>query len=401
MMQHNNHDAHSQSTTLPPRRRQGWKRKLAALGFGLVVAFLTGEIALRIGGYSPEFVNALATFHTYDSELGFIGRAGFEGNFHTPEFEIKLRYSDEGFREIGAANPGARRTLYVLGDSFAWGWGVEDRATLCDRIAKDHPGWNVRNYALPGYGTLQQQRVFERFVRPNLSDRDAVLIVHYGNDFDDSLGKHLTNVPRAVVSREGEIEVLPPPPDSWTKELKNRIKQHSYLCNFVAYTTDFLKYSSRQQRFLDRQQQEAVPAEVVAPLDPGDPRRIVMREYLSRIKTACDQQRVPLLMARIPFREEYGEARPVEAEKNEPFAAYRPSLHAIAAELEIPLHDLHDSFQQWKSHNEGRLTFPVDLHWNATGHELAADSMRGFLSAHLPQPLRPAVESASKPVTRQ
>ena len=123
-------------TYTPSVRRRSWKRKLAAIAFGLSISFLLGEVALRIGGYSPEYVNALATFHTYDAELGFIGRRGFEGVFHTPEFDIDVRYTEEGFRQIGESNSNVDHTLYVLGDSFAGGWGVEESATLVVEISK-------------------------------------------------------------------------------------------------------------------------------------------------------------------------------------------------------------------------------------------------------------------------
>ena len=387
----------------PAVRKRSWKRKLAAIAFGLSISFLLGEVALRIGGYSPEYVNALATFHTYDSELGFIGRRGFEGIFHTPEFDIDVRYTEEGFRKIGEPKSNADRTLFVLGDSFAWGWGVEETATLAGQISKQFPNWNLKNYALPGYGTLQQQLVFERFIRKQLRDQDALLILHYGNDFDDSLGKHLTNVPRASVTESGTIDVVPPPTSSWSKELKNKLKQSSYLFNFAAYTTDFLKYSSRQKKFLDEKKQTSLPiaeSEETAPLDPDDPRMIVMHEYLSKIKSACDERRIPVLMVRVPFREEFGEARAIEAEKNEPFAAYRPSVHSITTELKIPLIDLHDSFKDWKSNHDGRLTFPIDLHWNEIGHDLAATSVEQFLETHLEPDTRVADEKRLNTVSR-
>lgn len=367
-------------------RQPNWKKKLAAALFGLSIGLLIGEIGFRVIGYSPAYVNLLSASHEYDPELGFIGRKNFVGQFHNPEFSFKLEYTADGFRKIDSSPADASKNLYLLGDSFAWGWGVKNGNTIGDLISQEYKDCAVKNFALPGYGTLQQYLVFERFIRPNLKSSDAVIIFHYGNDFDDNLGKNLGNVPSAVCTATGNIEIVSPPQPDWTKELKNYIKKKSYLCNFIAYTVDYLKYSSRMKQALKEREEmaaESVNSSESEALAETDARVKIMRTYLSKIKAACDAENVPLLMVRIPFRDEYQEGSAAEAVEHAASQGYRPTIAQITGDLGIPCFDLHHSFKDRKSDDTERLTFQKDFHWNNHGHQLAFTSIRSFLSDHI------------------
>ncbi|MEZ5973291.1 MAG: hypothetical protein R3E96_00160 [Planctomycetota bacterium] len=50
------------------------------------------------------------------------------GRIRCPEFECMVRINAEGFRdpERNASAASGRKRVAVLGDSIAWGWGVQD-----------------------------------------------------------------------------------------------------------------------------------------------------------------------------------------------------------------------------------------------------------------------------------
>ena len=63
------------ATHATPRRR--WLLRLAAVGAGLLLAVLLGEIALRVVGYDRSYFNPLHSFHEPDPVIGHRGRPGF------------------------------------------------------------------------------------------------------------------------------------------------------------------------------------------------------------------------------------------------------------------------------------------------------------------------------------
>jgi hypothetical protein len=210
-----------------------------ALSFGVMVSFVCGELIFRVIGYSPEFVNPSGSFHQHDPELGFIGKPKFSGIFHTTDFNIPVSYNQHGFRHTHKQNSSTERTLYILGDSYGWGWGVKPGKSISDYIATEFPNWNVINYSLPGYGTLQQKMVFDRFVQANLKNDDAVMILHFGNDFDDNVRKTADNAPHAYLSETGEVNISLPPPERWSSGLKQKLKDTSYFYNYLAYVINY------------------------------------------------------------------------------------------------------------------------------------------------------------------
>jgi hypothetical protein len=114
-----------------------------------------------------------------------------------------------------------------------------------------------------------------------------------------------------------------------------------------------------------------------------DPRITVMEYLLSEIQSECRNKEVPLLMVRVPYRNEFGESPPHQLTNLELRSSYRPTIRSITERLDIPFHDLSSPFVKWKQANESRLTFEYDAHWNEAGHKLAFERSRDFLNSHL------------------
>src|SRR4030095_15390962 len=81
-------------------KRVGFLKNLALLIFSTVIAFLLGEIALRLMGWSPLYVSPERdNFWKYDSLLGWAHQPGQEGIFETPQGRTFVRINQKGLRD--------------------------------------------------------------------------------------------------------------------------------------------------------------------------------------------------------------------------------------------------------------------------------------------------------------
>jgi lysophospholipase L1-like esterase len=174
-----------------------------ALSAGVFLALLGGtEVVLRAQGYgaipSVWFDPEVGTrFHPGQTRQilaaggvfmhsAEINELGFRGHLPDPALD-----GDGGLRVV------------CLGDSFTFGWGVEDGETypvqleeaLADLVTARAAGdtgssgprssavdVEVLNVGLPGYNTWQEHRLYEKLVRP--MKPDVVVLGWYLNDLD-------------------------------------------------------------------------------------------------------------------------------------------------------------------------------------------------------------------------
>lgn len=97
-----------------------------------------------------------------DERLGFRSSAG---TFHirltlpdTPgEWRFIATVGKDGNRVCGPRPPASpRREIWVFGCSCTWGWGVNDSETYPWLVQQRFPDYLVRNFAVSGYGQVQQ-----------------------------------------------------------------------------------------------------------------------------------------------------------------------------------------------------------------------------------------------------
>ncbi len=84
-------------------------------------------------------------------------------------------------REVGAKTSGRYR-IVIVGDSFTWGQGVEERERFSDVLEADlGPRYEVLNFGIPGNNLPEHVQVLEQALRVS---PDFVLLQLYVNDFE-------------------------------------------------------------------------------------------------------------------------------------------------------------------------------------------------------------------------
>jgi lysophospholipase L1-like esterase len=175
---------------------------VAAVCGGLVVALGGVEILVRtfagaaLAADAPRLKLEGTDFYalTYDGELGWKNTPGLEA-LVVRDRKIEIRHDSHGFRndEVAEKKPADVYRIVILGDSVAWGWGVDQgdvySALLAQRLNERRAvgkRFEVVNAAVSGYGTAQELLLFRRIAA--WAKPDLVLLHYFDNDVGDNCG---------------------------------------------------------------------------------------------------------------------------------------------------------------------------------------------------------------------
>jgi hypothetical protein len=190
--------------------------RLMTIALSAGVALVAGEIAARLFWKdNPNFAPDERTLsYQYDAELGWFPVPNSTAVF-TGSRLIHIQHNADGFRDQSHGAK-TRPRIAFLGDSFVWGYDVEDGERFTELLQARLPGWEVLNLGVSGYGTDQEfillQRWFDRY-QPDvvvlvLSDDDLFTNAHneflysyykpYFEEVDGQLVEHGVPVPKSI-----------------------------------------------------------------------------------------------------------------------------------------------------------------------------------------------------------
>lgn len=144
-------------------------KRLAIAALVLVAALASIEIAARIR-LGPRFVFGAFTgppqalCGEYDADLGWRNRA----NVHTriaaqgATYDVTINSHGQRGGERDLVKPPGVKRVVLLGDSTAWGWGVDDELMWPHQVEHALPQVEIINLSVPGYGTDQELWALER-----------------------------------------------------------------------------------------------------------------------------------------------------------------------------------------------------------------------------------------------
>ncbi len=139
------------------------------------------ELKLRVEP-SPFFAD--------DARFGYIANPGRylqeymrrePGHSEWKHFKVQATINEDGTRWTGA-NPGGARNVYVFGDSFVFGQGVNDEQTFAYLVQQAFPQWTVHLYALAGY-SLTQAYLRMQLIKERIR-KDDIVVLGYASFYD-------------------------------------------------------------------------------------------------------------------------------------------------------------------------------------------------------------------------
>jgi lysophospholipase L1-like esterase len=210
-----------------------------ALAVSAVVFVVGGglaELSVRLlrPAWRPPPVRGLA-FLRPDPRLGWRLREGWHGPFTLPHRTTQVAISEQGLRDESYPPypaPGRRRVL-LLGDSFAWGFGVEKQEMFEKLLENRFPDLDVVNEAVPGYGTDQELLLLEE---QGLGFHpDLVLLLFHPNDLLNNTWPRQYGYPKPVFRMDGSglrLENVPVP-GGWLYELGMRTLRRSFILHEI------------------------------------------------------------------------------------------------------------------------------------------------------------------------
>ena len=149
--------------------------------------FLKPARATAPGEFIPA--DGEETTARYDPYLGWINRPGARGKLAGPDSSLtSVSINSKGLRdrEIDYEKPPGVRRAIVLGDSFAWGYGLKTEERFSNILDEMFTETQVINMGVVGYSTDQECLLFEREgvkYQPEL----VILLIHDTDIFHNGL----------------------------------------------------------------------------------------------------------------------------------------------------------------------------------------------------------------------
>jgi hypothetical protein len=336
--------------------------RLCALLCGIAGAILLGELALRIGGFSPIHVNPLNSFHEPHPLVGYRGKPNFSGRFRRAEFDANIEHDENGFRkqERRHSKEKSKHQVLIFGDSFTWGWGVDQGKVFTDQMNTWMPDYHIMNFGLNASGTVQQFTIFEALAQKMVQPGDTVVLAFVGNDFTDNVIRFL----RAEV-KDGQVRRVGPTRLLGTKGDFD-FKYVSYLYNYVVFSAAVVKATLEEKRARKKLRK-------LIDLNGKRNEFVVAKHFLGEFNKLVEQRQARFLVVYVPQQGEMKETAELDERDARNESTYRLAFQTCAETLQLRTLDLLPYFLEAKQLRPAeRFTFVRDKHWNENGHALAA-----------------------------
>jgi len=331
--------------------------------------------------------------HQDDAQLGWVPKPLQHGEHPLPH-NATTRFSTNslGLRgpEVPTVKPEGVQRIVVVGDSFVWGWGIDDGQTFPDQLGAGRSDRQIINLGVIGYGLLQEMQYFQRMAAAlapdavvlSFCENDVVATTvdfhrHGGSGSDSSTG----------LAAQGSYGVA--------TKLKRWLSQSSALyrlANDVVMSNKSLMRLAVQLHFkdgfggYDELDDNLRPFLTRYPSDLDRQWRLAMQELLE-FKQWADANGIRFIVAVIPalqsveddaFRASLASSsyEPADFDLDRPYVALAEFCRENRIELVNPV----TAFREAESRHE-RLYLVGDMHFNPQGHRLFAKAISDELDA--------------------
>jgi lysophospholipase L1-like esterase len=323
------------------------------------------EIALRLTGVKPLYVSPERDrFWKYDSLLGWAHEPGQEGIFETPQFRTFVRINENGLRDRRHSYERQNdiERILVLGDSFAWGYGVEESERFSQLLEKSLDV-EVINAGVSGYSTDQELLWYKN--EGIKYDPDLVILEFAGNDIGDNDQQLVSTIyykPKFVLE-EGQLVPTgyPVPKTGPRGRLIYSLSQHSALAYFLVQRYfELLSIYSRLK---------VNSAHVNSPVSginaESEPFGLTMA-LIDEMRTIAEASNAKFMIVATDrwWNQPAGET-------------YQDFITTVQSEGFLVL-----DVESMPGFDPEEMLIPDDGHWNQSGHEFVAQKIQTLIETH-------------------
>lgn len=289
----------------------------------------------------------------YHPQYGWFQKPTTEAVINHQHFSIRVQTNSHGLRDKEYTQERSnKKRMLVLGDSFVWGYGVEHEQRFTEIIENRNPDWEIINAGISGYGTDQE---YLYYVREGYTFKpDVVVLLLYYNDFENNYEPVQYGYHKPYFTLDQHLNLVrhndPVPVSSLIQKARREIDTNTYLLArlvnlydtlFVYVCGIFGKEVNIQVGF----------SHVVESLP-------VTNILLKNLANEVEANHSRFVLLAVPARK-----------------IFTNNLDIFTREENMDYLNLDIAF----TGHEEKYQIPGDDHWNAKGHQYAADVIERFL----------------------
>jgi hypothetical protein len=292
------------------------------------------------------------------------------------------RVNNEGFVNDQDYSADVEHPLIaVIGDSFVEALMVPFPSTVTGQLDEKLKG-KASVYSFAGSGApLSQYLVWADYARQKYRP-DRMIFVIVGNDFDESLIEY-KNAPgfhyfKSDAAGRLELTRVDYAPSGLRSHLRRSALARYLVLNFnieglLANPKAWLGKVQSQGRFVGNVDAEADPARLARS-------RLAVHEFLSRLPSLSGLDPKHILFVVDGFRYPATSEESAQLERQSFFGQMRAHFIAEARQQGFEAIDMDTVFYPYFTQNREPYEFPIDGHWNALAHRLAAETALNALT---------------------
>jgi hypothetical protein len=332
-------------------RFRGMLPKLALLAITMMIGLFGMEILVR--AFMPQFNPRNQIIFHFNEDGAVLGQPLLTTKQGTPkgDFNMTVSFNRHGYRDTKDFTQSTTNDVFVVGDSFSIGWGVEENERYSN-LLEPQMRVPVYNIAMPeeirGYG-----RTIAHVQKQGVKIRNMIIGICMENDLWDYTQTESTH----LIYQRQMIRGVRHKMAFW-------FKQRSALWVCLSHT---LQKNPVLRGFFEK---IGIARNIDQLTHKNDPSPIVLETSRDELlKIATNYNSVVLI---IPSRALwYGNHREVEERVHNQFVT---SLHAAG----LKVLDMKPEFE--KAGDPLSFYFKSDPHWNVRGHAAAAQALLRFFS---------------------
>jgi hypothetical protein len=192
-------------------------KNIVLITLSMIISVSLIELGLWVFKY-PPYPETIPDVYLSDKENGFVLRPNSISRHSSWEFDTSIKINNVGIRRSNNLTKKSPVSIFLLGDSQAQGYGVEEEDTISFNIEKLMRNGSVINLGVSSYSTIQEMVLFNRYLEFfEKKPKHAILVFSVANDFYDNkritdhylaTGRNLQAVSKGYLVEDGStIEI--------------------------------------------------------------------------------------------------------------------------------------------------------------------------------------------------